>query len=228
MVRGMEAVIERQVRRWELTQQTPRPVRHCVAVSRMPGAGGGELARRLAERLDYGLFDRNLVDAVAAQAGVQARLVAGLDERVRSLIERVVKDAFRTGTFAESDYLRELMRTVRTVAERGDAVILGRGAAQLLSAQQALRVRVVAPRPARVERRAKERGIGADEAARQIDGEEAERREFFRFHFRLDPEDACLYDLVLNTGSLSLETAVELVAEALRRQFPAAEARTEP
>jgi len=217
----MEALIERQVRRWELTRQAaPRPIARCVAVSRMPGAGGGELARRLAERLDYGLFDRELVDAVASQAGVQARLVEGVDERVRSLIERVVADAFRTGTFAESDYLREVVRTVRTLAERGHAVILGRGAAQILSAQEALRVRVVASRAVRVERRAKARGIPAEEAARQIDAEEARRREFVRHDFGLDSDDASLYDLVLNTGTLSMETAVELVVEALRRQFP--------
>ncbi|HSJ97598.1 MAG TPA: cytidylate kinase-like family protein [Myxococcota bacterium] len=225
MSREVEALIERQIRRWELLRRAPKPGGRCVAVSRMPGAGGRELARRLAERLDYGLFDRELVEAVAAHAGVQTRLVEGLDERVRSAIERVVADAFRTGTFAESDYLREVVRTIRTVAERGNAVILGRGSAQLLSPQQALRVRVVAPRPVRIERRAKARGIAADEAARQIDGEDAERREFVRHQFRLDPEDACLYDLVLNTGTLAMETAVELAAEALHRQFPVVEAR---
>lgn len=225
MARAVEALIERQVRRWELLARAPKPAGRCVAVSRMPGAGGGELARRLAERLDYGLFDRALVDAVASHAGVQTRLVEGLDERVRSVIERVVTDAFRTGTFAESDYLREVVRTVRTVAERGNAVILGRGAAQILSPQQALRVRVVAPREARIERRAKAAGIPADEAARQVDGEDAERREFVRHQFALDADDPCLYDLVLNTGTLSMETAVELAAEALRRQFSGAGAR---
>lgn len=222
MSRAVEALIERQVRRWELLERAPKPVGRCVAVSRMPGAGGGELARRLAERLDYGLFDRELVDAVASQAGVQTRLVEGLDERVRSVIERVVADAFRTGTFAESDYLRAVVRTVRTVAERGNAVILGRGAAQILSPHQALRVRVVAPREARIERHAKAAGVSAADAARQIDAADGERREFVRHHFALDPDDACLYDLVLNTGTLALETAVDLVAEALRRQFPAA------
>jgi cytidylate kinase len=225
MGRGVEALIERQVRRWEMTRREPEPIARCVAVSRMAGAGGGELARRLAERLDYGLFDRALVDAVAAGAGVQARLVEGLDERVRSLIERVVTDAFRTGVFVESDYLREVVRTIRTVAERGKAVILGRGAAQVLSPQQALRVRVVAPRAARIERRAKARGVAPEEAARQIDAEESERREFVRHHFGQDPDDACLYDLVINTGTLAIETAVELVAEALRRQFPPPGAR---
>lgn len=225
MARGVEALIERQVGRWEQTQRAPKPHGSCVAVSRMPGAGGEELARRLAERLDYGLFDRNLVDAVASEAGVQARLVEGVDERVRSLIERVVTDAFRTGAFVESDYLRAVVRTIGTLAERGKAVILGRGAAQLLSHHQALRIRVVAPRAARVERRAKERGVGAEEAARQIESEEEERRKFLRHHFGLDPDDACLYELVVNTGTLPMETAVELAAEALRRQFPAAEGR---
>jgi len=225
MPRSVEALIEGQVRRWELLERAPKPAGRCIAVSRMPGAGGGELARRLAERLDYGLFDRGLVDAVASQAGVQTRLVEGLDERVRSLIERVVGDAFRTGTFAESDYLREVVRTVRTVAERGNAVILGRGGAQILSPQQALRLRVVAPRDVRIERRAKAAGIPAEEAARQLDGEDAERRAFVRHQFGLDSDDSCLYDLVLNTGTLAMETAVELAAEALRRQFPVTEAR---
>ena len=44
-------LVDRQMRRWDLQQraeEAPRP-KPCVAISRLPGAGGAEVGRRVAE-----------------------------------------------------------------------------------------------------------------------------------------------------------------------------------
>jgi cytidylate kinase len=214
--------VEHQVRLWETERRSREraPRGPCIALSRQPGAGAAELGRRAAELLGYGFFGIEIVDQIARELGVQRQLVAGLDERVSSGIERYVAEAFRRRSITESDYLRAVVRTVTTLGERGRAVILGRGAPFILPASRALRVLVVAPLEDRVARVAREEGLSEREAWSRIAHRDQERRRFLRTDFKVDPDDPTHYDLVVNTGSLGLDASAALVLEALRRRFP--------
>jgi cytidylate kinase len=225
----VEELIERQVRRWELERRTalPRPTPPCIAVSRLPGSGGAELGQRVAEELDFGCFGVDLVDRIARERGIQRRLVAGLDEQVRSLIERYVTDSFRSGVFRESEYLRDVVRTVATLSERGRAVIIGRGAPFIVPPERSLRVRVVAPLAERIDRVVAERAVSRERASEIVKEATAERREFLQHHFGVDPDDATLYDLIVNTSTLGMDGAATLVVEALRCAFPSARSGAE-
>jgi len=219
MSRPLQSLIEEQIGRWEELQRTrqPAPSGVCVALSHLPGAGGRELAESVAKRLGFGLFDREIVEAIASDAGTRAQLVADLDEHVRTGIDRYFVDLLRGRQFTESDYLKGVARVVGTLARRGRAVVLGRGSTAILAPHEALRVLVVAPREARVARVAKERGLDEAAAGERLDREEANRAEFFRHHFHRRQEDPALYDLAINTATWSLDSATTLVAEAFAR-----------
>jgi cytidylate kinase len=219
-------LINRQVRRWSLQHpvalaEAPSP---CVALSRLRGSGGVEIGRRVAEWLDYGFFDKEIVDWIAREEGIQRQLVEGLDERIRSGIERYVTDAFQTHAFNESDYLRDVVRIVAILGRRGMAVVAGRGAPFILPAERALRVLVIAPLELRAQRLAGFGGLGVDEALEVLRQEDAEREAFYRSQFGVEQSDPLLYDLVVNTGTLSVEAGARLVVDALRSRFPPAEA----
>jgi cytidylate kinase len=193
-----------------------------VALSRLPGAGALELGRRLADRLGYAFFDIELVDQIAREAGLRAELVRDVDEHVRSAIGRIVAEAFRHERFTESDYVRHLVHVVASLGERGAAVILGRGSPFILSPDRALRVLVVAPREARLERIAKREGLSRPDAERRLARLDAERREFNLHHFGVDADAPTLYDLCLNTAQLSFDAAADVAVAALRARFGAA------
>lgn len=210
--------IDRQVRRWQLLQRasTTQKLLRCVALSRLPASGAEELGRQVAEKCDYGFFGIELLDYIARERHVDRQLLSVVDEKLRSVIERSVGDAFRHDAYTESDYLRHIVRSVTTLGEHGGAVLLGRGAPYILSGEQALRVLVVAPKNERIGRIAAEQRLGRVEAEGVLDQLDAERREFIEHHFHVDPDDPTLYDLVVNTGTLGLDTSVRLVLEALQ------------
>jgi cytidylate kinase len=218
----LEELIERQARRWEVERRVAvvQPTPPCIGVSRLPGSGGAEVGQRVAEKLDFGCFGADLVNEIARQRGIQRRLVVGLDEHVRSLIERYVTDSFRSGVFHESEYLRHVVRTIATLSERGRAVIIGRGSPFILPPDRSLRVLVVAPRAARIDRIRAERAVSRERATEIVDEATAERREFLLHQFGVDADDPTLYDLVVNTEKLGIDGAVALVAEALLCAFP--------
>lgn len=221
MPRVLDELVQRQFQSWERNRRSavseaPRP---CIALSRLPGAGAAELGRRLAERLGYAFFGIEIVDHIARQTGLRHELVAGVDEHVRSAIERYVVDAFRSERFTESDYLRHLVRTVAALGERGAAVILGRGAQFVLAPERALRVLLVAPRAQRAERIAKQEGLTREQSEARLRDLDVERREFLLHHFRRDPDDAERYDVTLNLGTLSQDAALDLCEATLRARF---------
>ena len=221
--KSIDSLIERQMRRWEIRQQPAAPVRRpCIAISRLPHSGGATLGRQVAERLDYGLFDGELLDLVAEEHGVQRRLVEGVDEQVRTGIEKFVTDAFRLRSFTESDYLRQLVHVVTSLGARGAAVLVGRGAPQILSPGRALRVFVVASQEHRAAALARAQDLAPEAAAKLLDELDQTRADFSRRQFGVRQDDPALYDLVVNTGTLGIEGSADLVVEALWRRFPKA------
>ena len=122
---NIEVLIDRQMRRWDLQQVSEvtslRPP--CMALSRLPHSGAAEIGQRVAERLDYGFFGREIVDEIASEEGVNAGIVAGVDEHVESAIERHVLDGFRHRKFTETDYLRDAVRIVSTLGMRGRTIV---------------------------------------------------------------------------------------------------------
>ena len=217
MQRGtLEELVERQARRWQMQQRfsAPPPYLSCVALSRFPHSGAAKLAKSVAEKLDFGLFGIGVVDWIARARGIDRALVAELDERVRSTIDRYVLDSFHERRFNESQYLRSVVRIIATLGERGMAVILGRGAPFVLGPEKALRVLVVAPFERRVENLAKRESLAIAQARGRLETEDTKRQNFLA-QFGVDPNDPSLYDLVVNTDSLGHDAAVALVIDAL-------------
>jgi cytidylate kinase len=215
----VDSLVSLQVRRWGSIDRH-EAVRPCVAIANLPGSGGGEVGRLAAEALGYGLFGREIVDEIAKRRNVSEELVRGLDQRVRSVIDRYVADSFGSRSFSEADYLTEVVRTVTTLGQRGMAVVVGRGSAFILRPEVALRVLVIAPRPFRIERWCKLHGLDAERAAQAVDAEDARRVEFVRHSFGARLDDPVHYDLVVNTGMLGFETAARAIVGVLRERFP--------
>jgi cytidylate kinase len=227
--RSLEQLVRQQVRRWQaLEQRRPAALPSCVALSRLPGSGGAEVGRRVAGALGYTFYGIELVEEIAREHHVQRHLVEGLDERLRDAAERFLGDSFRSGRFRESDYLRGLLHTLTTLSQRGSAVLLGRGSPYVLPPERTLRVLVVADAEVRAERTAATRQLDLSDARHALASEDAERRRFLRYHFKIDPDDASLYDLVVNTGTLGTAAAADLVLRAFEARFPKPEsARTQ-
>ena len=223
MVRSVEELVNREMRRWELSRRSAasEPPRPCIAISRYPGSGAATLGQRVAESLDYAFFGIELVDWIARRTGFARQLIGGVDERIRNTIDRYVADTWRRERFTESDYLHQVVSTITTLGERGGAVILGRGSPFILPPERALRVFVVAPREQRVEKLAKQRALSSADAQAELAREDASRRKFLEHHFGRDPDDPTHYDLMLNLGTLSMDAAAALLVDAVLVRFPA-------
>jgi cytidylate kinase len=204
-----------------------------VTVSRQYGAGGSEVARRVAEHLSWTLVDNEFVGAVAARAGLHVDAVAAHEERVPSLLARLARAlaisspemfvplAATGGEPDETALVAVTERVIREAAAGGRVVLVGRGAQALLAEaaeREALHVFVAAPRAERARVVAARLGLSEAEAGRTVDTTDADRDRYVQRHYHRRRDDPAAYHLVVNTGLLGYDGAADLVLAAARRR----------
>lgn len=199
-----------------------------VTISREYGSGGGEIAARLAQRLGWQLVDHAIVERVARALGTSQE--EAQDERsegtlawLSSVLQYAgpVYAAYVPPGIAPADraYREAVERIVLAAAAAGHAVIVGRGAQVLLTGRRdVLRVRIIAPLEQRLASVAQREEVDRRAAASRIRTVERRRAKYLERGYHRQPEDAHLYDLVLNTSSLDPASAVNVICLALNHK----------
>lgn len=125
---------------------------------------------------------------------------------------------------AMEDYVRIVGMVILNIAKEGNVLIIGRGSQVLLKDNpEALHVKVIAPLPRRVEKLMRTENITQREATQRILASDQARAEYLRRYYGVNWLDPQLYDLVINTGRISIQTAVQLVVMAqVQRVIPEA------
>ena len=116
-------------------------------------------------------------------------------------------------------YAKLLQKHLAALYVRGDCIILGRGAAQVLPKDRTLRVRLIAPYEYRVHRMAELFPSGGD-AAKLVDEADRDRRLFVKEYFHKDVDNCHDYDLTIDTSRFDLESCCELIERAIVGESP--------
>lgn len=201
-----------------------------VTFSRQYGSGGGEIAARLAQRLGWRLVDHEIVAQVAAALGVPEAEAEEYDERGESIFARMLagmrsyEPAIPVPGAAgletdEQRYRQALRETVEAACQQGHTVIVGRGSQALLARRlDVLHVRVVAPLEGRITYVMRRERLNHAQAQARIQMKDRDRQRYLATAHHLNPDDTQRYDLVVNTGVLDLDAAVDLIELALERK----------
>lgn len=216
-MRAIHQLIEEQVRRWEILRQETHDQKTLpvITLSREPGSGGKFVAKAVAERLDLDLFHQEIINAMAENADTTTRVIRTLDEKGLSMIEDWVSAAISERHLWPDEVSQVLMRVIGTIGKHGKAIIVGRGANFVLPPDNRFRVRIIAPRERRVNCVAETYGISKQEAKHRVLRTESDRRAFVRKYFHSDIADPKNYDMVLNMGTLSVESAAAAICSAV-------------
>jgi cytidylate kinase len=217
-------LVEKQMRNWELARQQrvkleegrpPTAVAQFVTVSQAVGSDGESVARHVARRLGWPVFDKEILQHMAGDNQVRRRLYEKMDERDTNWLESMIRNLLQ-GEYRQEDYHYRLSEAVLALARQGPAVFLGRGTDFILPQDRGLRVRLLAPEETRVAAYARQHDCEEDTARSEIARIEREREDFFRRCFRRTRADPTRFDLMINLGRMSQPEAVELILAALR------------
>jgi cytidylate kinase len=219
--RSIEKIIDEQVRKWEILRKEKKEEEEgisVITVSREPGSGGRIVAEGIAERLGFDLYHREIIQEMADSADISTRILETLDEKKLSALEDWIAELVNQRHLWPDQYLKHLMKVIGIIGKHGQAVIVGRGATFILPPDQRFSIRVVAPFDDRVKNVASNFDVPLEEAKRRVLRTESDRRAFTRKYFHVDVSNPINYDVVLNTGKLSMAAAAEAALSALNQR----------
>ena len=220
--------LEAQVRHWQqLAMAEGAAVPLVITVSAPLGAGGDQVAQRLAGELNLPFVDRAIPAAVAEQLSVPVASAQARDERREPTALRLLVSAANTEPlfglevaaidFDDEDQFRLATEaSLWKLAATSGGVIVGRvGAVILAGHPRAIHVRVAASRVTRCRRVREYGGLDEPAALRLIDRTDRARAEYARHLYGADLSDPDLYDLIVATDKLSIDDAAEVVTAFL-------------
>lgn len=182
-----------------------------ITIEREYGAGGSAIAHKLAQHLNWKLWDQELTAEIARMARCDRSQVARLEERVDPLFYRLMK-VFMRGSYEHSlpvsglEHLDAdsmvvfMQRVIEGAATAGNCVIVGRGAPYLLRGRtDSFHAFIYAPVEEKI-RRVREMGKTQAEAAELVDAIDQERSTFVKKYFGKEWPNRHLYHLMLNSA----------------------------
>ena len=206
-----------------------------ITVEREYGSRGAEFAHHLAEHLGWKLIDQCMIEEIAQKAGVTTKLVERCDERLDPWYYRFGK-AFWHGSLErmpalpendvfDSERMVEFVRKyLLEIAEKGNVVVVGRGAASVLArAPGAFHIFVYASVWRKVKWFQEQFPEHAGDAEQELLATDRRRAAYIRRYFDQDWTDRRLYHLMMNS-CMGMDAMVEATLEAAALQ-PAAVAQ---
>ncbi len=199
--------------------------RNVVTISRETGSGAHVIAERLATRLQAGappsarpwtVFDKNLIEQVLEDHHLPARLAHHVSEDHTSRFEDIMNEVFEIRPPAW-ELVEQTAETILRLAHLGNVILIGRGA-NLVAARlpNALHVRLVSPLEQRIAHLREMRKLAAQEAAETLKREDRGRARYLKKYYKADASDPLNYHLIINTGLVGYDAAVELIVHALK------------
>jgi cytidylate kinase len=182
-----------------------------LTVDREYGCGGGDIARKVADRLGWALWDQKLTTEIARLSNCDRSEVETREERVDPVYYQLFKSILR-GSFEGSVHVHRLQlldadrivhlteELVQKASAAGDCVIVGRGSQHFLrDRSDTMRIFLYAPRSDKVRRLAAS-GMGEAEVHNLVDTVDDDRAAFAEKYFHMRWPDRPVYHAMFNTA----------------------------
>lgn len=195
-----------------------------VTIGRQYGSGGRRIGRLLAEKLDWGFYDDELLRRAAQRGGIHEDVASRFDERpVHSLLYSAYmqssvmsSDALPLNqklAFAQFDLIQELAR------RQENCVIIGRCADYVLREQpDHISAFIYANKADRLKRLVEEYGCAEQLAEKTLRKQDKIRAEYYNFFTQQRWGETWNYDLSLNSSQFSIDGCVTMLQTAVEQK----------
>ena len=184
-----------------------------ITISRAAFSGIEVLAEALASELRYRRYSREelLADAAREFGALHSELESAL----------IHKPGLLEGRGRKKLRFVQCARATMVNAVRGDEIVYHGEAGHLLVGPipHHLRVRAVAPMATRIANAAAQCDMPHDKAAQYVAELDQKRSHWIKWIHGVDMNDPASFDLMVNLGRVPVPSAVQLIADAARRDF---------
>lgn len=199
-----------------------------ICFSRKIGVGALEIADSLAQKIDYTVVDREIIEYIAEEKKLRQKTVAYFDERYPGKINDLMRFLFAECSFVHKDYSESLFKCVLAMAGISPTIFVGRGTHLILPREKVLAVRLICSTEFRLRRLSDMLGVDREKARQKLMEIDREQRSFFSKVFKKKDAPADEFDLVINRDYIRTpEIAADIVACAFEKKFARADGSTD-
>ena len=185
-----------------------------ITIGRQHGSNGHAVAETLAKRLNIPCYSKEIVDRTARDSNFSHEVVRSYDEkRVSPFVSPGMQflgmdEGFRLNMQIASAQFE----AIRSLADEGDAVFVGRCADYVLRSREDLvRIFLMADMPYRIKTVMERKSLSRDQAKKLIREVDKDRSSYYRYYTDQTWGDSGCYDLCLNVGRVGIEGAAEAI-----------------
>ena len=185
-----------------------------ITIGRQHGSNGHAVAETLAKRLNIPCYSKEIVDRTARDSNFSHEVIRSYDEKRISPFM-----APSTHFFGMDEGFRLNMQiasaqfeAIRSLADEGDAVFVGRCADYVLRSRKDLvRIFLMADMPYRIKTVMERKSLTQDQAKKLIREVDKDRSSYYRYYTDQTWGESGCYDLCLNVGRVGIEGAAESI-----------------
>jgi len=197
-----------------------------LTISRTYGCGVREMAKVLAQKLGYVLFEKEIIPLLAKKLDCDTEYAREHDE-LRDMFSASVIDlaaprlAFlKKDSISPTEYAEALKDIFMELAQRGNAIVVGRGSQFILQNQPGVfHIRFVADITYRLEhlKNLHVLKLSNSHLSQKIQKEDRLRQEFLETHFQQTGENPLLYHLTINLSKISREKVQDMILQLIEK-----------
>lgn len=196
-----------------------------ISIGRQYGSGGSEIGKRLAQELEIGFYDKNILRMNSDESGIKESYFHLADEKAgNKLLYKIVSSltpdkgapSFGSDLISADNLFRFQSEVIQKLAAAQSCVIIGRCADYVLEGMDGLvRIFLYADLEAREERIRSKDFYEPKDVEKNIKRIDRERRDYHRYYTGRDWENLSNYDLLVDTGKIGVDGAVAVIKDYL-------------
>lgn len=198
---------------------------YVITIGRSYGSGGRTMGKMLAEELGIDCYDLELLRLASDESGINEELFGEADENLGKFGHmRIVKGTYsgniippdKSDFTSKENLFNYQAKVIKQLADTTSCIIIGRCADYILKDyDNVIKLFLYAPLENCIKRVKDLYGISEKEIIKRIQKTDKHRAEYYKYYTGREWNDACNYDICLNTGSMSYEKCLKMVKSFL-------------
>ena len=192
---------------------------HVICIGRQLGSGGHEIGERLASRLGYSFFDKELIKLASAESGLSSDVFERADEKINhTMFDGIF---YMSDNCLRNDALFKIQSDViRELAEKESSVFVGRCADYILKDfPGVVSVFISAKIEDRIRRVMEHNDLSENEARSLIEKTDKKRAAYYNFYSNNIWGRADSYDLCINSSVLGVDETIDFLFRFVQEKF---------
>lgn len=200
-------------------------MKNIITINREFGSGGREIGKRLADELKMAYYDTEIISLIAKKTGMSEEYLNNISEKGVYPVAFQFAKSFSVYSGMQKEQTEILVaqqKVLKEIAEKGNCIIVGRGADSILKEYNPMNIFVYADMKSKIERckiKRQDEKLSDKEIEHKILQVEKSRRNYNNLISNIEWGEKRNYHLCINTSGIDVKTIISPLAEYINTWF---------